>query len=491
MNKKNAYLFILIISIGIFFTATIREYHGWGDDFALYILHAKNISEGAKYGETGFIYNLRCHFRSPKTYPPVFPLLLSPVYKFFGLNFTAMKIEIIFFFLLFLFAVFKVFEDRLSRLNGLLLIALLGFNPWFWGFKDTIASDIPFLFFLYCAIYVVNKIYRQNLSGETGIKDIISVGALFYLSYGTRNIGLVLIPALFIYDLIIFKKIRSFPVKVTILFIFLVLLQTVFTGVDNSYYGIYREAYKFPLRIIRHNISHYSTLFSLFFINIHLKRFADFMFGAISIAAIIGYVINIRRRAAFSEIFFPLYTGVIMTYFCMSTRGLFPIVPLYMFYAFTGVGFIVSNLPKWARACLPALLILTVLFSYTGICAKTNWRFTGGVIGNKNALGLFNYVKKNTNKDDIFIFKKPRALVLFTGRRASYYPHSGDDIWDYVDKINAGYIITCRRGDPPYFTMFVKKNIGCLQKVYSNPAFTIHKIKGRPTPYPDPGEDGP
>ena len=35
----------LIALIGVFYLATIREGHRWGDDFSLYILHAKNIAE--------------------------------------------------------------------------------------------------------------------------------------------------------------------------------------------------------------------------------------------------------------------------------------------------------------------------------------------------------------------------------------------------------------------------------------------------------------
>jgi hypothetical protein len=50
--------FSIILAVGGFFLATIREGHGWGDDFSLYILHARNIAEGISYQQTGYIYGL-------------------------------------------------------------------------------------------------------------------------------------------------------------------------------------------------------------------------------------------------------------------------------------------------------------------------------------------------------------------------------------------------------------------------------------------------
>ena len=41
----------------MFYLATIREGHDWGDDFSMYIRHAQNIAHGEPYAETGYIYN--------------------------------------------------------------------------------------------------------------------------------------------------------------------------------------------------------------------------------------------------------------------------------------------------------------------------------------------------------------------------------------------------------------------------------------------------
>src|SRR5205814_276498 len=99
---KNLCVFALLAGTGLIYCATIRMGHLWGDDFALYIAHARNIATGQPYGQTGYIYNPSVVNYSPRAYPPGFPLLLVPSYKLFGLNLFPMKLEEV----AFLFAAF-------------------------------------------------------------------------------------------------------------------------------------------------------------------------------------------------------------------------------------------------------------------------------------------------------------------------------------------------------------------------------------------------
>ena len=223
-KESNVLCIFIILIIGIFYLASIRTGHNWGGDFGMYIQHAKNISEGVNYRETGYIYNPSSPSLAPKMYPPIYPLLLSPVYKCFGLNLEAMKIEIILFFLFSLFIIFKVFKERLPFKYIVLLIAVLGFNPFFWQRKDNVLSDIPFLFFIYLSIYFTHKAYLSNSFKKNQMQSIILVSILFYLSYGTRNIGIVLIPSLFFYDIIMFFRKLHCPDKFIYNFIFFIMI---------------------------------------------------------------------------------------------------------------------------------------------------------------------------------------------------------------------------------------------------------------------------
>ena len=86
---------------------------------------------------------------APRAYPPVFPFLLVPVYLVSGLDFQAMKLIPIAFFLLSLYAIYLNFRTKLSFYSVLAIIAIIGLNCFFWNFKDNILSDLPFLFFTY------------------------------------------------------------------------------------------------------------------------------------------------------------------------------------------------------------------------------------------------------------------------------------------------------------------------------------------------------
>ncbi len=125
MNIHRIIVGFLILIVGLFYFLTVREGFSyiWGGDFSLYILHAKNISEGKPYEHTGYIYNPSYPYLSPKTYPPVFPLLLTPVYMIFGLDFQAMKTIPIITFLLSLFFIYLNFKDKLPFYSVLSMLA--------------------------------------------------------------------------------------------------------------------------------------------------------------------------------------------------------------------------------------------------------------------------------------------------------------------------------------------------------------------------------
>ena len=85
LSKLYPYFIVLMLSIPLLFI-NVKDSHDWGDDFAGYIHQAKNIVEGNSQFQTGYIINVEGPVLGPPTYPIGFPLLLSPVYYFFGNN---------------------------------------------------------------------------------------------------------------------------------------------------------------------------------------------------------------------------------------------------------------------------------------------------------------------------------------------------------------------------------------------------------------------
>src|ERR1700748_2038347 len=68
------WLIILLLIVAGFHILTVRQGHIWGDDFAMYVHHAKNIVEGRPYTATGYLFHPSISV-SPRMYPPVFPFL--------------------------------------------------------------------------------------------------------------------------------------------------------------------------------------------------------------------------------------------------------------------------------------------------------------------------------------------------------------------------------------------------------------------------------
>ena len=82
---------ILFVAVNI---ATLKDGHNWGDDFAQYIINAKNIVTHKPYSEGIILENT-------VTYPPGFPLLIAPFVKWFGVNLKILKAPNIFWWFLF------------------------------------------------------------------------------------------------------------------------------------------------------------------------------------------------------------------------------------------------------------------------------------------------------------------------------------------------------------------------------------------------------
>ena len=158
----------VIVVLAGFYLTTLRSGHEWGDDFSLYVAHARNVVEGRPYADTGYVYNPYFPSLSPRTYPPIFPLLLAPVYAVFGLNLAAMKILVVLLFAAFLGVLAMTLRPRLSPplVAGCLLV--VGLNPFLWQHKDRLLSEVPFLLFAYLALYCLDRALDAGPAGKPG-----------------------------------------------------------------------------------------------------------------------------------------------------------------------------------------------------------------------------------------------------------------------------------------------------------------------------------
>jgi hypothetical protein len=474
----------VVLSIGLFYLLTIRQGHAWGDDFSMYIHHAKNLAEGVPYGQTGYIYNPYLHLYTsyrvqigPQTYPPVVPLLLTPIYYLWGLNLNAFKVGLILTFILALVVIARAFKNYLSPPWLAALIFILGFNPFFWQFKDNIVSDLPFLLFIYLGLFLIHRAYESREA--RGKLDALLVALSIYLAYGTRSIGLLLIPCLLIYDFINYRKVTAFAVQVVCFAGVFILLQNLLLHSDSSY----ADHLGLDIGIVTHHIKGYPRALSEFWLNGYSKTLRFGLFAFMSIFAAIGYFSSLRRRISCYEIFFAIYLGAILVLpIYDGIRFLLPVIPLYLLYALVGMKGIFRGRER-AGGLVFAALMAAIVITYFGQYRKQEFGPIREGIIKSEAQQFFEYVKGKTGENDTFVFRKPRALALFTGRNASSWHQPADDqvLWDYFRKINAAFLVLGPVGiepeDQEYLSRFIGRNGDRLEKVYFNMDFEVYRIK--------------
>ena len=98
------------------------------------------------------------------------------------------------------------------------------------------------MFFTYAAIlfidtrtYIKNTIYKTLFLG-------LFIGVLAYLSYGTRSLGLLLMPALIMSDLTRCRKISRSTIVCILVFTGLYFVQNAYLHTDQSYINSYLDS---------------------------------------------------------------------------------------------------------------------------------------------------------------------------------------------------------------------------------------------------------
>ncbi|MCK4511967.1 hypothetical protein KAW64_09520, partial [bacterium] len=158
--SKNLGVVAIIVAVALFYVGTIRGGSEGGGDYAMYIHHAKNLATGVPYSETGYILNPHNPNLGPQSYPPGYPLLLAPVYRWRGMDLGVMKVQGILLFIAFLPLYFVLVRKELSRASALVALLMTGFCPVFWANKEYIGSDFAFLPFLFAGFLLIDRYHR-------------------------------------------------------------------------------------------------------------------------------------------------------------------------------------------------------------------------------------------------------------------------------------------------------------------------------------------
>ena len=165
MNNTWRYRILIAILLVPLFFINVKDTHDWGDDFAQYLIQARNIVEGRPQTDNGLLVNEKDPVYAIEAYPIGLPLLLAPIYYFFNLS---IKPYTIFFstilFLTGLFC-FELFRKRTTLLASIIITLLFCFNITTIDLKKQILSEIPFTCFLiFLLLWPQLSYYRKKYS---------------------------------------------------------------------------------------------------------------------------------------------------------------------------------------------------------------------------------------------------------------------------------------------------------------------------------------
>jgi hypothetical protein len=474
--------------IGMFFLATIREGHDWGDDFSLYIRHAQNLARGEPYTDTGYIYNPRNPVVGPRLYPPGFPLLLAPVVGMFGLDLRPMKILVLGFLVASLLVMVPLFRTVLPAPYVTALVLIVGLNPFFWELKDHILSDVPCLFFVLLSLHLFTQADAPNASrGRRATLAALS-GVTAYAAYATRTLAVTLIPCFIASDLLRYRKNTTRAALATVLVVGLAGVQQVFWFHDASYF----DQVSSPLAAAHRNVPAYLQALADLWENGHSSSARRIAFLATGGLAAVGYVTSFRAGVSVIHLFPPLYLApVILWPSYQGMRLLIPVVPFYFGYCLLGVCLMDAVAERrWGlRNPVLVLLLVVALVSDAGRYSTLQFGPLPEGIAKRESRELFEFITAGTDPGDVLVFSRPRALALLTGRRVSggYSPADPCGLWAYMREIGASYVITGPEKDPfngdaVYLQQFVSRFSNDLRRVMVNRDLAVYRIERDPCP---------
>jgi hypothetical protein len=411
--------------------------HGWGDDFAAYIMQAQSIVGGKMQeyvASNAFTMTQASRVIGPVTYPWGFPLLLAPVFAVFGLKVLALKLVSSVSYALFLVAFFLLARARLRDREALLLTAVLGFNPTLLLAQNDILADIPFLLFSTLGLWLTEMFVNEGARDRMGVGQGVAVGCAVFLAIFMRANGYLLLLALMTAQgMQFFRRFRDHrglqlgDLSAVIPYATVALLYLVQAWVFPTVaYQLHESFRGLSVTSIWRNLQFYFWL--------PKDMFTDLLQGGslIYLMLLVGFSVKLWhwRPRDLPMLMYGLGTLVLYMLWppVQGLRFIFPLLPIFILFSFEGMqivaGFLKPIHRERGQAFVFDLWAGLALFSLAA-CIQLGWtnmaanRYVDGRsygAFSPGSTAMFEYVRAKTPVDSVIIFFKPRAMRLRTDR---------------------------------------------------------------------------
>jgi 4-amino-4-deoxy-L-arabinose transferase-like glycosyltransferase len=421
---RNSLLLIIVVVSLILGACTLTRGHQWGDDFAWYIMQAKSIVNGTTdefMQQSAFTNYQSTTYLGPLAYPWGYPLILVPAYALRGISPLALKLPALFFYAGFLVCLYLLVKNRLAQTESLLVVSLFAFNPLLIQFLDQILSDIPFLFFSTLSLLLITHEYPR------GILRYVLIGVSIFFTTFLRATGILLLGCFLIVEF--FKLVKNRHNRSSVIailrdsfivcsaFAFLWILNTMlFPSGGQSYFSQYAGT---SLETVKNFSVAYFNAFGLFFGEGNGWKI---LYYFVLIFFLLGAWYR-RKQEIIFLLFFALWMLVHITYpYWQGPRYIFPLLPIFIYFAFQGMRVVINKLPtayrQMGQRAFYGFWIFTagIFFVTSSLTAYANLQNHRSINGpfDPYSMEVYNYIKQETPADSVVIFFKPRVMVMMT-----------------------------------------------------------------------------
>ena len=469
----------IIVLVAVFYAVTIRPGLPWGDDFAMYLMQARNLATGVLHSATGYVYNPSRPDIGPPSYPPLFPAIIAPAVAIAGFNTYLLKGEVAVCFLGALWMIYRYVRRRVPELYAAGIVAVLGFSPYCWKLRDNIASDMPFLLLLFLTF---NRLIESDQEQWKSLRNSLLAGLLLYLCFACRIAGIVAVPSLLAFEFIKRRGLPRFGVWITCgVATGGIILQVLMLPSETEYaqgVGISRAV------MFQHLREYVWSLRNDWF---HIAGVTGWLvlviFGLLGLA---GYALAVKRDLSAMEIFVAAYVAMVALWSSdQDLRFLLPLIPVWLLYAsiavvqLRGLGF-----PRISSG-LAVGAVLVFAAGDVNYYLRAHYGPTPGGTNDQGFNSIAQFVREATPADATIIFSKPRLLALVSDRKSSVYPLTGaaDDLIRYCRQIGAAYLIAgdTFENDRRVLAPIIAEHPDRFELMFQTAGFRLYRLKDEPS----------
>jgi hypothetical protein len=470
------YLFLFIPYL-FFCYFLINDRVDWGDDYAGYLLQAKYYSSGdfTYLNKLIFISQKSSEKLFPPGYPPMYSFFLSFFYKINLESFLYFKFVNIIFYLFFLISAYLFCKQQFDKINAFWITLFFSVNPIIIKIHiNLILSDIVFLFFSSSAIFLMINFF-QNKIIKNHSAHFLLLSLFIVCSILTKITGIILVIT-FLLCLFFYKKKNSFFINSISFFIIIFFLIII---LFNKSYVFYLYSL---LSKIFYDKNYVQDFFSSFYYHFFVSeyffgggRYAQLIFDFSLIFVLLGIIKNYKLLLPSIIFFFLYFLVVVIQTSQQGERYLLPIFPFYILFFYLGLSNFNINFNKnffkfnFFIIILFFLIIKSSIFSYREFYQIGDNKINNFSPKTKFSQDMFRFILENTNSEEIIVFRKPRALTLFTNRNS----FMSDNI-QFLNNTKYNYIVLDKNNiDYQINYESISKSTFVHDKVFENNDFFI------------------